>query len=392
MSKHTIVGNKVGLVINLMIDGNVIQKKCDTPELADTFFKLVNDAKKGSDVEYLNLMTELNRINRILIKGILETDQTGQYYLQGFNHPVPQLLVDTILEYLEKDYPIEAIVNFWKLLMLNPDKVIRDTLFDFLSQYKFAITDHGYFTAYKVVQHYSEGITDDALITLVTEKYQRVKANKKSPKNYSVLYNALDKKYITVLHDEDKLNEGYETIGNLADLYTRIESGAHKTVYTDKHNQTTRIILGQPVRKERRHEAHSVECSDNGLHVGSTSYVTTFYRENNVVIMVLINPAHVIHVPKSESTKLRTAEYYPYALLEVNKEATIDNFHKYKTLDQPYFETDYATFEKAKIEQDLEQIRNSEAAAAGNSIPQEQLDYKKILEQRLVDLNAILHK
>lgn len=341
-------------------------------------------------------MIELNRLNRVIVDGILETDQTGQRYLPGFSHPISDLLANTMVEYKEKNYPLEAITNFWKLLMLNIDKKIRETLFTFLTHYKFAITDNGYFVAYKVVKLFSEGIADEDFSKFVTERFAKLKSWKKSPKNYSVLRTNEEGrfKFITVLSDEQELHEQYESVGNLDELNTAIQNGSLKqTVYTDKWNGTTRIMLGTPVRKTRRVEAHEVECSDNGLHAGSTPYVEGYYNKGNYVLMVLINPAHVIHVPTSDSTKLRTAEYYPYALLEKRDDLLVQqssNTFNFTVLDQPYFETDYAAYEKTKIEEDLELIRQEEQ----NKVPKTErdIDYKKILETRLVDLTTILNK
>lgn len=381
----TIIGNKIGTVINLLIDGDVIQKQCETPEQADALFKLVLNAKKGGQAEFDILMGEINRIHRIVVNGILETDKSGQYYLKGFNHPIPEVLLNTFNEYIENGYPIDAIVNFWKLLMLNPDKRVRDGLFQFLCEYKFAITDNGYFTGYKVVQTFSEGIKDKNLIAFVTEKFEKLKSWKKSPKNYVVLFNQTTNEYMTVVNGDENLHDDFILKGNLAELYESVTNNNAETVYTDKHNQTTRIILGKPVSKERRLNDEDIECSDNGLHIGSTGYVNRFYSNGNTVLMVLVNPAHVIHIPKSETSKMRTAEYYPYAILEVTNESSNN---KFKVLTQPYFETDYANYERERIEIDLELIRQSEANFKPKS--ESSADYHKLLKERLVDLNTIL--
>lgn len=379
-----IVGNKIGKVVNILIDGDVFQKKFDELAQANEFFKLVIQAKNGNQRDLDIMMGELNRMHRIVINGILEKDASETYFLKGFNHPIPDLLVETFNEYIENNYPIDAILNFWKLLMLNPDKKVRDGLFTFLSNYKFAITDNGYFIGYKVVQIHSQGISDKALINFVNEKFAKLKSWKKSPKNFNVIYDVEAKKYLAFpLDSEHEINDNLCFVGNLADLHESIINKTDKSiVYTDRYNQTTRIIIGKPVAKDRRFESHEVECSDNGLHIGSTTYVERFYNSGNVVLMVLINPAHVIHIPVGESTKMRTAEYYPYAVVEKLGE------RKFKVLEQPYFETDYANYEKERLESDLQTARNHEANGTPTSV---QLDYKKLMEERLVDLNKILN-
>jgi len=384
----TIVANKIGKVINLLIDGNVYQKKCESNEEADKFFRIVLDAKKGGKKEYDVMMMALNHVHRVLVNGVLETDNTGRFYLQGFSHPVPEILVETINEYLEKDFPVTAIVNFWKLLMLNPDKQVREDLFKFLTQYDFAITDNGYFIAYKVVKTFKTGITDQNLINFVIEHYEKFKGWKKSPKNYCVMHNPTTDKYMAVANGDQHLHKEFVERGNLDELYATVASGVSDTIYTDKYNGTTRIILGQAVQKERLADPHEVECSSNGLHVGSTSYVNNFYNPTDTALMVLINPAHVIHIPSRETTKLRTAEYYPFAILELADGHSSLKTGKFKVLNQPYFETEYANFEKDKIEQELEAIRAAEITMPTKK--PDQIDYRKMLEKRLVDLTTIL--
>jgi len=386
----TIVANKIGKVVNLLIDGNVYQKSFEEKAQADEFFKLALEAKRGGERELNTLLTSLNRMYRAVVHGFLETEN-DQYFLKGFNEPIPEVLVNTFLEYIDNNFPTEALVNFWKLLMLNPDVKIRQTLFDFLQQYQFAITDNGYFIAYKVVKTLQNSM-DAELVAYVQEKYKRVKLNKKSPKNYSVLRDTTKNTYIvmnSVLDDSviPDLNENVKFVGNLSDLFDKIDAATDKVVYTDKHNGTTRIMLGEAVRKERQFEPHTVECSSNGLHVGSTPYVKWFYNQGETVLMVLVNPAHVIHVPSSESTKMRTAEYYPYAVLNVSKDEKGTHFD---VLEQPYFETDYSAYEKEQVERDLDAIQQAENNGV-RSAPN-QLDYKKILESRLVDLNTILNQ
>ncbi len=387
----TIVVNKIGKVVNLLIDGNVFQKTFEEKEHADNFFKLALNAKNGGQKELDELYADLNRLYRTVVHGILETDKTEKYYLKGFNYPIPQILLETFLEYLDKGFPTEALVNFWKLLMLNPDTKIRESLFDFLNEYKFAITDNGYFIGYKVVQILINEVNEE-LAAFVQEKYSKIKSNKKSPKNYTVIKDTTKNKFLVmnaVLTDEDDvdLNEGLEIVGNLAELFENLEKTNGQTIYTDRWNQTTRVILGQKVSKERKFEPHTVECSDNGLHVGSTGYINRFYNPGNTVLMVLVNPAHVIHVPKSETSKIRTAEYYPYALLKMKETPTTDG-NKFDVVEQPYFETDYSAYEKEQVEQDLAIIIEKEEN--GEKPTQITQDYKKILESRLVDLNAIL--
>ncbi len=380
-----IVANKVGNTINLFINGKTYQKKFDKAEDSDAMYKAILKAKQsGLESDLKDVMVMINPINKVALNGWLERDGNGLIFLKGFNYPMPELLVNTILEYDKKNYPINALINFWKLLMLNPDVKVRETLFNFLSLYKFAITDNGYFTGYKWVKNFKEKVDEKAL-TFVRDSYEKLRRWKKAPKNYSVVKNAANE--LLVLKNNEVSNGDYKVLGNLNDLYTTSGQLAQetKTIYTDCYNQTTRIVLGEAVRKERRLESHQVECNDNGLHVGSTQYIKHF--SGDVLLLVLVNPAHVIHIPNSETTKMRTAEYYPYALLDYVKGKSDEENPALNVTNQPYFETDYSNYEKTRLEEDLAKILDDGLASTPSPT---QSDYRKVLESRLVDLKTIL--
>ena len=81
----------------------------------------------------------------------LVRDSSYNYYLGNIAQPLPHKLVSKIIEYNKANLPTEPLVNFWKLLMLNPDEHVRDSLFNFADKFSFPITDKGYFIAYKSV-------------------------------------------------------------------------------------------------------------------------------------------------------------------------------------------------------------------------------------------------
>lgn len=83
--------------------------------------------------------------------GNLKKHRSGKYYLEGVSVPLPQAMAEKYVEYIEKGLSIEALENFWKLLVLNPDKHVRESLFKFADRYNFPITRDGHFVAYKSV-------------------------------------------------------------------------------------------------------------------------------------------------------------------------------------------------------------------------------------------------
>jgi len=424
-----LIGNKIGNVVNLVIDGNAFQKTFASQDEANAFFKLMHKARSGDESAYNAVMSELNRRYKTIIKGILEKDSTDTYYLKGIDIPMPELLAETFVDYLDNEFDVTPLVNFWKLLITNSDPRVRTDLFKFLNQYNFAITDNGYFIAYKAVIVKEES-KDEDLAAFVSNQYLKIKSWKKNPANYEVVtfsktevveienpdYNEdrdfMDdddefdneepefiEKRITTFHlklvKEGERNPDFGTFvkshGNLLDLFKGIDKIAesNRTLYESKHSGKNGRIeqqIGVPVKQERSTTDNDpkVECS-SGLHVGSTKYVESFANSNDTILLTLVNPAHVVAVPEYDTSKIRTCEYFPYAVLD-----RLDN-GKFEVIEElPYFEDEYMTYEKADLEKEVARIQ-SEIENITNPT-QIQLDYKKILEERIITLESALVK
>jgi hypothetical protein len=180
--------------------------------------------------------------------------------------------------------------------------------------------------------------------------------------------------------------------GVLLDLFKSIDKIAenNRTLYESKHSGKFGRIeqqIGVPVKMERlqTNKDPKVECS-SGLHVGSTKYVEWYGNgSNDVILLTLVNPAHVVAVPEYDTSKIRTCEYFPYAVLD-----RLPN-GKFEVIEElPYFEDEYMTYEKADLEKEVARIQ---AEIEGVTKPtQVQLDYKKILEERIITLESALDK
>jgi hypothetical protein len=425
-----LIGNKIGNVVNLMIDGNAYQKTFGDQQEANNFFKLMQLARSGDKKAYEKMLFELNRKYKTVIKGVLEKDSDNRYYLIGIDIPMPELLAETFVEYLDNDFPVVALSNFWKLLVTNPDERVREDLFKFLQTYNFAITDNGYFIAYKAVEVKESADLDIA--AFVSNQYLKIKKWKKNPAHYDVakVYSLVeeevenpDYEYYGDIDDEDDENYGeedngepefitqskevvelklitkesnldsfpkVEILGNLAEMFKSIDSLVNnRTVYQSKHrgaNGKIEQVLGEPVKMDRpaTDSDPSVECS-SGLHVGSVKYVEQFASANDRILLTLVNPAHVVAVPKYDNSKMRTCEYFPYAELERTEDG------KFEVIEQPYFEDDYMRYEASDLENKItELVKKINALKVNEVVPQQMLDYKKILEDRLVSLEQAL--
>jgi hypothetical protein len=389
---------KIGNMVNISLNGKLYKKNCGTPKEADELFKIVLKAKENPDDKdaFKQVRIALNeKLRTALMCGIEADVETGEAYLAGFNTPIPETLLEVMKEYHENKYPLEPIINFWKLLMVNPDTRIRTTLFDFISTHDFVLTDKGYMLVYKAVYHKEKEQTEASQFEeFISKQYLHIKKNWNCSPNKYVGYKEKESgelkitKYNTAKNWDEK-EKGIEIIGKIGDLYEAIITKENaeentNTVYTDMHSRTMSIIVGEPCVMPRTEcdSDPANECS-YGLHVGATKYVERFGNGSSTILACLVNPANVVAVPKYDNSKMRVTEYFPIAV------ATYED-GKIDIVEQKYFEDDYANYEVDELEAQIEKIQAEElpiATAKGaekETRPMSEL--QAMLESRLVDI------
>jgi hypothetical protein len=390
---------KIGNVVNLTLNGKLHKKNCGTTEEANQLYKLVLVAREDpSDENIKAIRMFLNEKTRVAYLCGLETDlETGEAFLEGFNTPIPLTLLEVIKEYHEQGYPLDAILNFWKLLMINPDVRVRESLFKFITTHDFVLTDMGYMVVYKAVYRKDEEENPEVkeYVEFITNKYLFVKTKWRCSPNKYVVYKHIETGVLNITKVEtaegwNEKEEGIEILGKLGDLFSAIvnsdnkESNENAPKYTDMHSQTMTIELGVPVRMERK-ECDSDPARDcsYGLHVGATKYVERFANTNSVILVCLVNPAHVVAVPEYDHSKMRVAEYFPYAF------ATYTD-GKIDIVEEAYFESDYCAYEQQELEVAIAKIKAEElpyeAARQAEEETRPMAELMKMLESRLVDI------
>lgn len=392
---------KIGNVVNVSLDGKLHKKNCGTPQEADELFRMVLKAKDNPSEENIKAIRGyLNEKTRVALLAGLENDpDTGQVFLAGFNTPLPLTLIDVIKEYHENGYPLDAIMNFWKLLMLNPDERVREDLFDFIKTHDFVLTDNGYMVVYKAVyERKNEQMDAEAksFAEYISRQVLHVMKNwSKSPYAY-VVYHDLntDTWEITKNLTAEGWNEAekqIEILGNLGELYdsifnVEVEENQSTNVpeFTDMYSRTMQIVLGQPVVKERSEcDADPRNDCSNGLHVGATAYVERFANTTSKILVCYVNPAHVVAVPQYDHSKMRVSEYFPFALANY-EDGKID------IIEQAYFESDYCEYEVEELERQVEAIQAKEQPFETAMRAEEDVrplsELQKIIESRLVDI------
>jgi len=389
---------KTGNVVKISMDGKLQQKNCGTPKEADELFRLALKAKADpSDANIKAIRSYLNEKLRIALMAGLETDpDSGEVYLAGFNTPVPMKLVEIIKEYHENQYPLDAIINFWKLLMINPDTRVRTSLFDFISKHDFVLTDKGYMVVYKAVYRKDNGKETNVLNEFISNQWLHVKKDWGCSPNKYVVFQYLDEKdkygitKVETANGWDADEKNVKVLGKLGELFSGIvtaddDIATDAPVYTDMHTRKMTIVLGKPVQMDRKDcdSDPAIDCS-YGLHCGATAYVERFAnRGESVVLACLVNPANVVAVPDYDHSKMRVSEYFPFAY------ATYEN-GKIDIVEQSYFELDYQEYETEVLERQIANIQANElpieTAIGAEDEVRPMSELQKILETRLFDI------
>lgn len=427
-----------GLNITLNINGATKQFVCaDEDESKELFAKvahlrsqaLANDAEA---YEELVAMTDPNY--RMKDIAGLTRDNDGNFYLGNYSEPIPTGLMLKIKEYVDLGLSTEPLVNFWKLLMLNPDKHVRQSLFQFAERFSFPITDKGYFIAYKSVAWKGESKKDLALA--IASEYIYKKASGQNTDNihvYSIddeivfaeigegcTYETADD-FITAVEEgsernleevrmkdviaainnggipeEWEYNETLDTYytstldvdivyeGLLSDLYTSVIKGMDfdTPTFTDWHTRKSTIMLGEAVvmpREECDNDPNNT-CS-SGLHVGAPGYVSGFggNSKTNYILACLVSPMNVVAVPYDyDFEKMRTCEYLPYAICKLNDDGTI------REVDTRYFEDDYSAIEESALNSLLKEYEGLDNISGMDITNDELIERKKLIRERLV--------
>lgn len=234
-------------------------------------------------------------------------DNVSNLYLKGAEErAIPELLAERILEFLKEGLPVDALVNFWKNCLLNPDDRAIDGLYRFLEHNGHPITPGGYFVAYKKVN--------------IASKY------------------------------DTKTGEEVQTWSYDENTGERIEQAVNANLtFVDIHTGKMRQKVGEVVSMERSECEHNpdITCS-SGLHVASWEYAGGdtyqkggFNGKGGAVVEVLINPRHVVSVPYDyNGTKMRCCQYYILGIVT-------------DKIDSIFKEVDYVGIDNQQLEQEF---------------------------------------
>ena len=393
---------RVGNTIVCTIGPKMYQKVCsNSQEILDLYEQALNTDE--SNIEDLNLLlaafeipkTKEELADEKMRDGLIKHQNLTEWmenirtlgdehfevlgiklYMKGINITVPEFLALEFAKRRDNLEDLSAMMNFWRLCALNSDPRCREDLYKFLINNDLTLTSSGYFVAYRNVNFKNRGNKERN--DYISEQWLKVKTYKKSPKNYIV---ATDnevgafkcfslEKWEEVKSFEYEIDDSWEDEdgfwiedvrqalrysleGNLQELYVDFVNldSAEQTIYTDAHSGSTTIIIGQPVKIDRKEcDANPDRTCSKGLHAANSSWLKSKYY-GEVGLAVLVNPMHVVAVPYTDGGKLRCCEYLPIATIDYDGEGNVI------PLDTNTFELDYAEYTQNELE---EMIANSE--------------------------------
>lgn len=287
-----------------------------------------------------------------------EVTAAGAVRLKGYAVDIPEELVREIYDYQRDRTPLEPLINFWMLAMLNPNPIARDKMFGYLSRHKLILTPNGYFVTYRMVK-----TTDN-------------------PKEFTHAHHSAGKRLI------------YRP-GTVARI-PRSECDEDGSVDCSRglHTGTPAFIGIKGVEKETlgkgydKGEKEVVTKSQGGQYGTGYDYSpqetkTTQKFDNsfgNQAIICLVNPMHVVSVPNSDTRKMRSCEFY-FCKLTTPEEVIDLQTNDYHIFDHKYKQYEVEELKKMLASTNLKNITKLALnPKAGKAIEEQQAKLDKFSE------------
>ena len=367
--------------------------------IKEKFLPTITTEEKNLEIEFEEAKREAVGNERLIawmdnIKddSIFES-RNNQLFMKGINIPIPQFLAQEFaLEQEGNSELYNALVNFWKLCVLNPNTKCREDLYGFLKKNKMTITPSGCFIAYRNVDLKQEG--DLELNQGIAKEWVKLRAQKKDPSQYNLYAKqevdenkarghdiksyysvSVDKKFTSSIGSDEKMVDipipgfadgttvkvksygmlssdqdpykGHVYIGNVQELYVNLANldNDDATIYTDGWSGKMTIRMGEAVSISRNQcDSNPNATCSRGLHAANSDWLKGGYFGAQG-LAILINPMNVVACPYADSGKLRCCEYVPVSVIEYDKDQNVIPF-EYKVLDLGYYQHTQEQLEK----------------------------------------------
>jgi len=301
-------------------NGYVDKEVAEKLKTADTAEIIRLLSHKEEKVEENNVEQEEKEIVSNFLdvfEGVEDFEVRGNsVYFKGITSvEIPSLIVGRFIELLTQHKngcfklsefdEYNSLKAFTLKLLLNPLKSSREQLLTFVRNNRISTTINGNLVLYRACYEGKENNENTALVKFVAKEYLKLKAWKKSPKNYWV-WGCDDGTFELV--KENLKNTGVESnLGNLAELYTKLpEMQSKGKQYYSSHGKKKMVIGDIYKIEDEKVDLNADVCHAGGLHAASVDYDYSGY--GNVNLVVLINPAKTITVPTYDIGKMRVSE------------------------------------------------------------------------------------
>lgn len=239
-------------------------------------------------------------------------EKGGEVYLKEFPQvSMPPLLVQRFIELYQGKEEVDSLINFWYLCLLNPNPIARTKLFDYISRQNMLITPAGYFVTYRMVKNcdkkrnpLSDGIFTDAHTGTMTYKEGTVASIPRSE------------------CDEDGSKDCSRGLHTGTAKFIGIEVG-------EGYDKGVKIV------KEKKADNYGTGYSGYNSSPDTTTEQKFDNQFGNQAIICLVNPAHVVSVPDSDTRKMRSCEFY-FAKLTTAEEVVAMEKSQYLVYEHAY--------------------------------------------------------
>jgi len=288
------------------------------------------------------------------------------------------------LEYISKDADLgeeyNSLLMFTYKLLLNPLKESREQLLNFIKKNDIKITSYGNLVLYRAC--WESKTEDTELIRFVAKEYLKIKAWKKSPKNYTVASRLGNYKLLLNNEIPKDDNPYWENQGNLAELYSKLpEMQSKGKQYYSDHGKK-KIVIGDIYKIDDKDvNLDANVCAAGGLHCASYDYDYSGFGDTNLI--VLVNPSKTITVPTYDFSKMRVSEMMIVGINPNERGVHIDEGF-YSNLDENYHNYSIDELQEAFKNKSFEPI--SVSTEITDLTMKEIINITKVLKHRVIEI------
>ena len=380
-----------GNVLSSIVEKDVYEKirNCNDESL---ILELISppkiEEKNGSDFD-IDIEKTITPLIKILSNNDNFEIEGDKVYLKGIKSiAIPSPIVAYFISLLENinntsnineinnlKEQFEIIKLFTLKLLANPIEESRNTLLNFVKTNHVQLTPSGNICLYRRFVTKKSG--NKELESFVTQRYLKIKQNKKSPSNYNIFLS--DNNYFTKNKDIIKL-ENAEFIGNLNEIYRNLQK-VTDIIYTDNHTQSYSISIPgiYKIREQDIDKNRNGSCG-GFLHAASLDFDYSSFGDQDT--LVIINPMNAAKMDTGVKSKIGVTEMYVAC--------TIDkNCKNIKDLDFINFDTEY---EKLTLEEIKSALNNKSLQSFSITDEITSFNYqnlqtlKEILEKRIIKI------